>query len=125
MGYAEPSMREKQLNIRFSPEESARLEAVANHYGLNGAGTIRMLLKREHDKIVLAGLEPEDLELLRTLPEDGSPMTRNVLAKAVSPGGGGAALQRVAASVSRLLRFKLISRAGTEFAVTEAGKSLL
>jgi predicted DNA-binding protein len=40
-------MREKQLNIRLSAEESERLDRVADHYGLNSAGLIRMLLKRE------------------------------------------------------------------------------
>ena len=43
----EPAMREKQLNIRLSPEEAERMEWVSNHYGLNGAQLFRMLLKRE------------------------------------------------------------------------------
>ena len=57
---ADNSMREKQLNIRLSPEESARLEIVAEHYSLSAAAVLRMLVKREHDQIsglgaVLAG----------------------------------------------------------------------
>ena len=44
-------MREKQLNIRLSEEEAERMELVAAHYGLNGAGVVRMLLKREADAI--------------------------------------------------------------------------
>lgn len=44
-------MREKQFNIRLNDEEAARLEEVTKHYGLNGAGLFRMLLKREHDRI--------------------------------------------------------------------------
>lgn len=45
------TMREKQLNLRVSAEELARLELVAEHYGLNIAATIRMLAKREADRI--------------------------------------------------------------------------
>jgi predicted DNA-binding protein len=46
------SMREKQLNIRLSPEEAARLEMVAAHYSLSAAAVLRMLVKREHDSLV-------------------------------------------------------------------------
>lgn len=45
------SMREKLFTMRMSQEESARLEAVATHYGLNAAGAIRMLVKREFDAV--------------------------------------------------------------------------
>jgi len=48
---ADNSMREKQLNIRLSPEEAARLEEVAEHYSLSAAAVLRMLVKREHDLI--------------------------------------------------------------------------
>jgi hypothetical protein len=48
-------MRERQLNVRLSEEESERLETVASHYGLNAAAIIRMLLKREYDAIKAAG----------------------------------------------------------------------
>lgn len=44
-------MREKTFNIRMSDEESQRVEAVARHYGLNAAGVIRMLVKKEADAI--------------------------------------------------------------------------
>ncbi|MEO7032742.1 MAG: hypothetical protein ABI548_02840 [Polyangiaceae bacterium] len=49
---ADNSMREKQLNIRLSPEEAARLEAIAEHYSLSAAAVLRMLVKREHDTLV-------------------------------------------------------------------------
>lgn len=51
-------MREKQLNIRLSPEEATRLEEVAEHYSLSAAAVLRMLVKREHDQIspVRAGI---------------------------------------------------------------------
>jgi predicted DNA-binding protein len=44
-------MREKLFTMRMSEEESLRLETVARHYGLNAAGVIRMLIKREHDVV--------------------------------------------------------------------------
>ena len=42
-------MREKLFTIRMTDDERARAERVAKHYGLNVAGVIRMLLKREDD----------------------------------------------------------------------------
>lgn len=45
------NMREKLFTMRMSEEESLRLDAVARHYGLNAAGVIRMLVKREHDAV--------------------------------------------------------------------------
>ena len=53
--------REKLFNMRLSEEEAARLERLAAHYGLNAAGVIRMLLKREEDALagkVLPGDTP-------------------------------------------------------------------
>jgi len=44
-------VRAKTFNIRFSEEELARLDAVAQHYALTAAGVIRMLVKREADAI--------------------------------------------------------------------------
>lgn len=44
-------VRAKTFNIRFSEEELARLDLVAEHYALTAAGVIRMLLKRESDAI--------------------------------------------------------------------------
>jgi hypothetical protein len=48
---ADNSMREKQLNIRLSPEEAQRLEFIAEHYSLSAAAVLRMLVKREHDAL--------------------------------------------------------------------------
>jgi hypothetical protein len=56
------TMRERQLNIRLSPEEGERLDLVAKHYGLNGPGVLRMLVKREHDMLTRSA----DLEAQRT-----------------------------------------------------------
>jgi predicted DNA-binding protein len=46
--------REKLFNMRMSEDEQARLEALASHYALNAAGVIRMLIKREADRLVEA-----------------------------------------------------------------------
>jgi hypothetical protein len=46
-------MRERLFTMRMNDEESDRLETVARHYGLNGAGVLRMLVKREFDSIKL------------------------------------------------------------------------
>jgi predicted DNA-binding protein len=54
MGQNQTTMRERQLNVRLSEEESERLETVASHYGLNAAAIIRMLVKREYDAIKAA-----------------------------------------------------------------------
>jgi hypothetical protein len=40
-------MRDKTLSMRLSPEEWARFEDVAEHYGLPVAFMIRMLVKKE------------------------------------------------------------------------------
>ena len=42
-------MRERLFTMRLSDEESSRLDEVSKHYGLNAAGLIRMLVKREFD----------------------------------------------------------------------------
>ena len=47
-------VRAKLFNVRFSDEEWARLEALCNHYGLNAAGLIRMLLKKEEREVFAA-----------------------------------------------------------------------
>lgn len=43
--------REKQFNFRLSEEEDARLQAVMKHHGLDASNVVRMLVKREFDKI--------------------------------------------------------------------------
>ncbi len=43
--------RDRLFNMRLSEEEAGRLERIAAHYGLNAAGAIRMLLKREDDAL--------------------------------------------------------------------------
>jgi len=45
--------REKLFNMRLSHDEAERLDRLAAHYGLNAAGVIRMLLKREDDSLLV------------------------------------------------------------------------
>jgi len=44
-------MRERLFTMRMSDEETQRIDALAKHYGLNAAGVIRMLVKRDYDAI--------------------------------------------------------------------------
>ncbi len=44
-------MRERMFTMRLSEEESARLDRVAAHYGLNAANLIRMLLTEKDREI--------------------------------------------------------------------------
>lgn len=39
--------REKQLNVRLSDDEAARLGFLTEHFGINPAALFRMLLKKE------------------------------------------------------------------------------
>ena len=48
------AMRERLFTMRMSDEEHSRLDEVSKHYGLNAAGAIRMLVKREHDALTEA-----------------------------------------------------------------------
>ena len=45
------AMREKQINIRLSADESEQYDAVASHYGIAGTWIFRMWLKTEHEKL--------------------------------------------------------------------------
>ncbi len=45
------SMRDKLFTMRVSEEETARLEDLALHYGLNQANVLRMLVKQRWDEI--------------------------------------------------------------------------
>src|SRR3954462_9764322 len=42
--------RAKMFTIRMSPDETARAERVAKHYGITVAALIRMLIKRDEDQ---------------------------------------------------------------------------
>jgi hypothetical protein len=48
-------MREKLFTIRMNEEERERAERLAQHHGLNVAGLIRMLLRREEHALSPAG----------------------------------------------------------------------
>lgn len=49
------AMRERMFTMRLSKEESERLDALAAHFGLNGAGVIRMMLKEKAREL---GVDP-------------------------------------------------------------------
>lgn len=54
------SMREKLFTIRMTEEERERAERLANHHGLNVAGLLRMLLKKEEREIIGGAGESEN-----------------------------------------------------------------
>jgi len=49
MQTAAPVAREKLFNMRMSADEWDRLEFLAQHYSLNAAGVVRMLVKERVD----------------------------------------------------------------------------
>lgn len=54
MHNAAEMMRERQINVRVSEAEGVRMDAVAEHYGLNPQALLRFLVKREADTLKIA-----------------------------------------------------------------------
>lgn len=54
----EKERRQRMFNMRLSNEEGARLDKIADHYGINAAELIRMLLKREENVLSAAPPAP-------------------------------------------------------------------
>ena len=52
------TMKDRLFTMRMSEDEYVRLSRVAERYGLNSAGVIRMLLKREDDAIPQPAVKP-------------------------------------------------------------------
>ncbi len=67
-------MRERQLNIRLSEEESGRFERVADHYGLNIAATIRMLFKEKARELGFEGLAAATVARRKAYEDQGLPV---------------------------------------------------
>ncbi len=44
--------RTKQFAIRLSDEERARVDRLCEHYGLDVASLLRMVVKKEYDSVV-------------------------------------------------------------------------
>lgn len=55
---ADTKAKRTTLTIRFTPEQLARANAVAEHHGLNVSAAVRMLLKAEERKLGLTGATP-------------------------------------------------------------------
>ena len=69
----ETTMRERLLTMRMSDEEHSRALLVANHYGLNIAGVVRMLLKREETSIAAVTASPMWIEPKLRQPKKKAP----------------------------------------------------
>lgn len=52
------ALREEQLNVRLNPEEAARFQRVADHYGLTPAAMVRMLVKEKERELGLIPAPP-------------------------------------------------------------------
>jgi antitoxin component of RelBE/YafQ-DinJ toxin-antitoxin module len=44
--------RDRQINIRMSDAEVARLQSIADRLGVTGADVVRLMLSRAHDESV-------------------------------------------------------------------------
>lgn len=80
-------MRETQLNIRLSDEEAERFKRVADHYGLNVAGTIRMLFKEKARDL---GFEPINLATAVAAKQGHEPAKSLMAARLAAKKKGGA-----------------------------------
>jgi hypothetical protein len=57
--HTEPVTRDNVFNMRLNDEELARMQALADHHGVDRAGLVRILLKKEERKLRASGdLEP-------------------------------------------------------------------
>jgi hypothetical protein len=74
-------MRERMFTMRLSEQESLRLDQVADHYGLNAANLIRMLLKREADGVLW--WKPWHTDVLNLLKAQRGPITARALERQI------------------------------------------
>lgn len=50
--------REKLFNVRFNADEWARMQALAEHYGIPAANVMRMLMKEKADALGIVSAAP-------------------------------------------------------------------
>ena len=62
-------MRDRMFTMRLSADEGARLDALAEHFGLNAVGTIRMLLKEKAREVGLEVQAPKPQTTAPTKPK--------------------------------------------------------
>lgn len=65
------------FKLRLDAEDRKRLDAIAAHYSAPAATALRMLIKREHDRLQAqhgAALTREHLAVLRALEDEGGPL---------------------------------------------------
>lgn len=46
------SARSVAFSVKMSAEDHQRLKDLAEHFAINGTAVLRMLVKREHDRVV-------------------------------------------------------------------------
>lgn len=137
-----PDVREKQLNIRLSEEESSRLERVAAHFGLNAAGVIRMLLKKADDEITKRGAHRamerildrevgdhgelgDSLSFLVLIALKAHGPTADVAKALKHESTGKYSTQKIKSALAGLLKCELIEKTQDGYAITPKGKHLV
>lgn len=65
------------FTMRLSKDESERLDRLAEHYGLNGVGVIRMLLKEKAREL---GVDPPGLAVA-AMAAKGEPRAQAIMAR--------------------------------------------
>lgn len=124
-------MRSKSFNIRMSEEEAERMARVADHYALPVSGVIRMLIKKEADR--LDRLEQETFELddlhldiLGVLPTDMSVMSKQDIVEMLdrTTGWGQPAFKAFPRLLNELRRAGYIKRYVNGYSLTQKGADL-
>jgi predicted DNA binding CopG/RHH family protein len=52
---AKPNAKRWQCNLRLAEDELVRMRLVATHYGIDVSSLVRMLIKRDHDRLLNEG----------------------------------------------------------------------
>lgn len=65
--YKDRGPRTRQVNLRVNQAEEARLRELSEHYGVHPSEVLRMLVKREHDKLATRLTKPLDPSTAQTI----------------------------------------------------------
>lgn len=109
----ETPMRERQFNVRLNDEEAARLEEVSKHYGLNGAALFRMLLKKEHDRLLTrqqGSPTPLHMDVMRALRAIDNPSDADAIIEALSKSQFDQPVRGVKGALNELCRAGYLQR---------------
>ena len=119
--------REKVINFRLSADEAQQLQEVAAHRGLDTSSVLRMLVKKEHDRMQIEKriaaepfqLDAQHADVLRAMHEDGAPISRDDLAVQLNRWGHEARLRWLPRTLNDLTRNGYLRRLTSGYAITE------